>query len=1168
MLFFCLYVHVFAQASESGSPLEDVLAPKPGLAAAKMDSSAPSVILLPPRFRGPPKPQVQAAAELACDRLAQEIAAAGLARVVDRQQLDRALQEYSIAAKSSASMLSYDVMIRMEVNDSPLSPETHLSVIELSTGNALKEQAFGWPLKEANVAPILAFCRQTLKFVTKPSAKKLRVRTLWAAEATPNERIRPLAQRLIEVFEESLKRSDRVMLVQHLEAATAKEESLLLLMGMSRLPGGRQFTPQADATIELRVGEGNGQGKTFSETPIEIGVRLRKGANYQGDWVVTAGLVRDFDAMIPQAWQKLAQSLGEVRPETVTALLTEMSLRRKQTEAELQTVRELRKSQPSDANDGARILMVALSHAETAIKLDPTCTEAIRVYVELLANLSDCDYQKRMMPEAPLRTLQEALHYMERFRQDSELCGVLCACANHGVGRSPMETFWRPRRYDDPLPPFTNDMLTMTPELLKALNAAKRLLDRGVEDDVKFRFDATEWMLVPIFRGMRLVHVPTAERQAWLKTIAIRCLEKVKRGRARAIDPIWDWQHCIHLQVRIAELLIEDGQMDSAKQVLAQAQNNLPEEYASTAYSIINLMRAVVLKANDTQLLADLNAWIKRGEKTKVHLIYIEWPTVDLFTGRKTPDCICVGSDRSPLKMPMIYYDRHGNYRPLGDGDGRLYFYTMDPPCIAYIPLDAHGQPIGKSVRNPRPFGMNIWDNIKEIPQPKWNASSCEVTSARYIDGKLYVGTRGFGLQVFDPKTEHWKSYGPEQGLPSRDVEEFFPIGGQMLYCNTKRTHYMLNLINDAVTLVHRTDLQTWEEDWSVGWNLQLAWRDDERVIAVDGAGVWDNLLSKARKWTPLPNPTCYGWPMGNDSRTGLLGVVESNGRRFCVCRGGLYELDTAGKVKVLRVWETTHYCPNPMTWHVVAPADCPITDWTNVVCATGAHIVFTDHRYMIVYDINSDTWYGPLNVGLGNRPLTPLATSQGMLWGTWPTGLTCLALDEVIPYAKSIGRAMTTTEYRQRRQQFIDVAKPLDCAKFNLGMRRFDKAKAALQQVIDAEPNQAEALLLMGFLHVRDCLNQPDEAIKYYRRAAEIENNPVASCSGMFFLACVLADRQQWKETLDMCEKILMRYPGLEQGDRQRIQWLQDSSRQQLSKKTVKQPSAGASNKEDTQKN
>jgi hypothetical protein len=678
----------------------------------------PSVVMLPPQCGSSPSPQTIAAADAACDRLAEKLAADAVARVVDRRQLDRVLTERTASPNASKPMTSYDAMIRMEVDAARPLPEMRLCLIDLSTGNILGQRAFVWPPKERDTATMVKFCRETLKNSAQP-AGKLRVRALWSNQAIENERLRPLGRRLVEVFDESLRRSNRIVPIRHLEAATAKEESLLLLMGLSRLPGGRQFAPQADATLELRVVEGDGRGKTFLETPVEIGVRLRKEAGYQGDWTTTAGLVRDFDALIPQAWRKLSQSLDAVRPEMATTLLDEMALRRKQAETELKTVRELWKSLPTGANDRARILMmVALPHAEAAIKLDPTYTEAIRMYVEGLAFLSDCDYEKRVMPEAPFRTLQESLRYMERFRQDSDLCGALCACDACGVMRSPLGAFWRPQRFDDPLPSFSSATLTLTPELVQALDAAKRLLERGVEDDVKFRFDTAEWMLVPTFRGMRLVNVPVAERQAWLETIADRCLKKVKRGKARGIDPIcWDWQQCIHLQVRIAELLIEDGQMNPARRIMARAQSDFPAEYASTAYSEINLMRAVVRKSNDAQLLADFNAWIKRGEKTKSHLVYIDWPTVDVFAGRKNLDHIGFDSARSRLNITSIGYDRHGNFRPLGDGDGRLYFLTLSPLWIAYVPLDAHGRPIGKAVQNPRPFGMKVWDNIKEIPQ-------------------------------------------------------------------------------------------------------------------------------------------------------------------------------------------------------------------------------------------------------------------------------------------------------------------------------------------------------------------------------------------------------------------------------------------------------------------
>ena len=1142
------------------------------------------MLLLPPRLPAGASDAVRAAAEVACDRLAQDLAAAGSAQVVDRSQLDRILQERNLQAEPLRPMLSYDAMIRLEADTTRLAPQTTLGLIDLSTGSIIAQRAFAWPPDAAAAKAMLDFCRDSLKHLVKPAAGKLRVRTLWAAEAIANERIRPLGRRLIDLFEQSLRQSERVLVVRHLEAATSKEESLLLLLGLSRLPGGRQFTPQADATIELRVVESDGRGKTFPETPVEIGVRLRKGAAYQGDWVTTAGLVRDFDSLTAQAWHKLAQSLGEVRPETAATLLNEMSLRRKQAEAELRTVTELRKSPHSGPNDLARTLMAALLHAEAAIKLDPTYPEAVRLYIQILAGLDACDYQGRRMPEASLRSLREAARYVEVFRQDSALCRDLCSYALPGRGL--LRMFWDPESYDDPVPPLTNARLTLAPELVQALDAVKRLLERGVEDDVKFRFNTAEWTLVPVFRGMKLMDVPAAQRQAWLETIAARCLEKVKRGTARAIEPTDDWQDCIHLQVRTAELLIEDGQMEPARRIMGRAQSEFPPAYSATAYSVSNLMRAVVQKANDAQLSAAFHAWTQRGEKTKVHLIYIDWPSVDLYARPKSlasarpatgsssanqdacaalsssPIVPYYGGDHPGPKMPVISAGGRGNYRPLSDGDGRLYFLTDSPLRIAYVPLDAQGRPTGKAVRSPSRFGVNVWDAIKDISQPDWKDAPCWVTSARYWGGKLYVGTHRRGLQVFDPKTETWKGYGPEQGLPSRDVDEFFPIGGQALYCNTQRTHYTLNLADGAVTLVHRADLRTWEKDWLVDWNLLLAWRDGQRVVAVDRSGVWDNLLSEARKRTPLPGPRCYGWRTDNLSRPDVFGAVETGGRRFCVCRGGLYEFDAAGTMKLLCAWETTEYWLHVAGWQVVAPADCPLPDF-DVVCATRSHLVFTDHRYLTIYDIDRDTWYGPVTLGLGNRPLTPLATTQGMLWGTSGDGLTYLALDDVVAYAKSLGRAMATAEYRRRAQQFIDAAKPLDRAKFALGMRQFGKAKSALQQVLDAEPDQPEALLLMGFLHVRDCLNQPAEALKYYRRAAELENNPVASYSGMFFSVHVLMDCRQWKEASELCQTIWQRYPGLAEFDRQSIQRLCDESRRQLAQKDAKQPAAGKPDRE-----
>ena len=609
-------------------------------AAGGVPAAAPSVLLLPPRLPPQAAEAALAEADAACDRLAQDLAAAGLARVVDRTQLERILQERRLQAEPARPMLSYDAMIRLEADTTRLAPETTLSLIDLSNGNIIAQRSFAWPPKEDDAKAMLDFCRDALKKITKPAAGKLRVRTLWAAEATPNVRMTALGKRLIEIFEQSLDRSERVVLVRHLEAATAKEESLLLLLGLSRLPGGRQFTPQADAAIELPRRRGRRPRQDISRDTRGNRRALRKGSGYEGNWVTTAGLVRDFDTLIQQAWRKLAQALGEVRPETATTLLSEMSRRRTQADAELQLVREMRKSPSTGPRQGAKILLVALPHAETALKLDPTYPEAARVYVELLASMSLCDYEKRLMPEAPLRTLREAACYVDRFRQNAELCGSLCENGVYGLVRSPLDVLYH-QSPDEPLRPFTSGRLTLTPELVEALDAAKRLLERGVDDDVSFRYYMAEGMLVATFRGMRFTNMPAAQRQAWLKMIAGRCLEKVKRGKARYGDPrtlVFDWQECTHLQVPVtAELLVEDGQPDAASRILARAQSDIPRVYVSGAYSLLNLMRAKVRNAHDAPLWAEFNRWLQHGQQAKVRQLDIAWPPLDIFARKRTP---------------------------------------------------------------------------------------------------------------------------------------------------------------------------------------------------------------------------------------------------------------------------------------------------------------------------------------------------------------------------------------------------------------------------------------------------------------------------------------------------------------------------------------------------
>lgn len=1136
------------------APTAGGLAPRPGVVPAKVDPAAPSVVFLPPRVPAPAS-RLQAAAELACDRLAQELAAAGIARVVDRAQVDRILAERAMDPKAIRPLVSYDAMVRLEIDTSRMLPAATVSLVDLSTGNVLGQETFGWPLKESDVGPMLALCRSALRGVVKPAVGKLRVRALWPDRAIVNERIAPLGRRLVEVFHESLRRSDRIVLVHHLEAATAKEESLLLLMGLSRLPGARQFSPQADATIELRVVEGDGRGKTFPETPVQIGVRLRKGAGFEGDWVTTEGLVRDFDALLPRAWQKLAGSLGEARPETAARLLDEMSLRRKQAAAEVQAAADLEKA-AGTRRDKARLeaYRAQLAHAEAAVKLDPTYPEAADAYVRALYQVSYFDWKEpKQVPDAPLRTLREAARYAGRFPHNAKLCGSLCSSAIYGLYRSPLNRLYGLVDGAEPLAPVRKGTLVLTPELVEGLEAVKQLLERGLEDDVALRFDSAERMVAVTYHGMESLDVPPAERQAWLERVLRRAGEKIKRVEKTSHFPDSEWNEYLRMKIRIAELFMEDGCMDRAKQIVAQVPAEMAVRYGAWS-SVTQLMRAVAVKTDDARLLAELNRLIDRKKGQRVGLLWIEWPKVDVFAGKKDLDSVYVDKGRSRLQVVEVRARRPPEYhflprhQALAEGGGRLYFLVSHArTVVAYVPLDDQGRPIGHAVRGQSDRPM--WDNVRSIPQPKVK-KDLSVEVARYLDGKLYLGTRRDGLLVFDLKAETWKRYGPEQGLPSSSVERFFPLGDRRLYGASRTGHFTLDLESGAVTLLHRGDEQHRQY---VDSRLELLWRDGTRVMGLGTYGTWTDLLAAEPAYSRLPRTTCYGWHLGESPHLGAFTAAEADGRRFYLCRGGLYEIDAAGKT--LRTW-WRRYRLQPAGGglgvntglDVVAPADCPIVDLPQLY-ACGPRLVFADHQRLTVFDPKTDTWYGP--VAASGCEVT-LTTPGGGLWGkiSPSDGLFYLPLDNLLEYARSAGRVVTTDEYRRRKEQLVEAAAPLDRGKLNLGMRRFDKAKAAFAQVLDADPNQPEALLLMGLLHDRNGLRRPDEAIEYYRRAADLKDNGNASYSGMYLWACVLKDGNRWPETVELCERILRRYPGLGRRPRENIQWLRDHARKQAGAK------------------
>ena len=250
-----------------------------------------SFVILPPRLLGPASEPHLVAAELACDRLAEELEVLAI-QVVDRQHLQTLLDERSLGTISSGALTGFDAMVRLEVSNDRLQPESTVSVVDLSTGTTLATHNFAWPIPESDAEQIRTLLKTAVSSAAHPGSKRLKIR-FNGTRQPPQIRMRPFATKLTQAVEQALRNDRRVIVVDHLEAGSAAEESLLILMGLSRLPGGRTFQPTADVVLGLTLREHDSAGKSFDDTTLEAGYTLK--VQQADPFVAVTARVAEFD---------------------------------------------------------------------------------------------------------------------------------------------------------------------------------------------------------------------------------------------------------------------------------------------------------------------------------------------------------------------------------------------------------------------------------------------------------------------------------------------------------------------------------------------------------------------------------------------------------------------------------------------------------------------------------------------------------------------------------------------------------------------------------------------------------------------------------------------------------------------------------------------------------
>ncbi len=1148
-------------------PLPGVLAPRDGAAASALPPAAPSVVVLPPRFLSAASPQVRAAAELACDRLAQEITAAGLARVVDRQQIDRLLRERALAGGPPAPMLSFDAMLRLEVDAPALVPMARVRLVDLSHGNPLSEAKYDWPLGEEHVPGLVEQCRDGLEQVGRPKDGKVKVRCFGVENPERNPRLAPLAARLAHVFDQAVARSPGLAHVRHFEAGSAKEEALLLLMGLSRLPGERQFVPQADATIELGLREGDGRGKTFEETPVEITVHVVRADAEQGQSLLIGGTAGEFDAAAARVWEQLADILREAQPAAAADWLDDMAVRRRQAEAELRAARAIHDEEPG-THDPQK-LASRLAHAETALKMDPTFEEAAVEHLEALRNA----YLRRLAKSSHStgdlaeRIFDHAVRYFEQFGPEAA-----ASHAVHEVCRVPVHVALGGLDLSGTVP--------LAPQRLQVFQNVKVLLEHSVEHRChSLGSEYQAMMLVIVARAMARTGVPLEARQHWIDEILQQCVEAEKRASTgdgyslhnslREHNAIW---------LRAARLAVEDGSMDRARRLIAELRERLETGPQTAQRDVFDGAGDLLRAMDDEAAVAEFDRWRKELAANAVDRLSLRRPALEVFR-----DKIIAGTS-VVRAMPTVegLRIRHAPRVPgslgspisvLVEGEGRLYLVMGGNTSICWgrfrgeasggpsrwigsLSLDDAGRPVGEPHHEAR-TGSELRNAVTLLPQPEVDAP-LHVLAARYLAGRLYMGTLRNGLLVFDPTTGRWSRFGPEQGVPAEGVYAMHPLDGQTLFCVGRSEQravvcYTLSLPEGAVTLRHRI-----EEKLSRSLP-SMFWHDGQSLRAWSTDRLYHDLLAPELTCIRQSCGTPYGWayPGARLGSEGFIAFAEVDGRRF-VTNAGLHEFDAKGKI--VRSWwgETSFVCYDGSRFGIPLPSDCPIQ--SEYMVAAGELLVFIDRSSLLAWDPQTDTWYGPLAV---DDAVHAVGTQRGVWLGT-SDGLIFVAINGLLATARRTGRALTTEQYRQRQRQVVAALPPLDRALAAYSVRRFDEAKKLAEAVLADDPECAEALLLLGHLHDLWCMNRPEVAMEYYGRLAGLTANPNASFTGMYRRLVLLRTQKRWPEALAAIEQIEASFSLMHDWDHRELHWWRNHIQKQLAATGAKQPAGEASNREE----
>ncbi len=1100
-----------------------------------------AVVVLPPAFPSGSMIEIEKEANHICDLLSEKLSQEGTLQVVNRTELKRLLDERKIATGKQKKIISYSAMIRLEVNTVQEKTVAVLRVIDLSSGSVLGSKTYGWKVKDETISKMKSLCLTAIKKAGVIEKGKVRVRALGVYAIGSEVRMKPFAHKLSIAFNFALGKSKKVMLMQHLEASNSMEESLLLLMGLSQLPGNRQFVPQADATIELRVKEGNGIGKTFQETPIIIGVRLADAKQKNNKWIETTGKVKEFDKLVTQAWNKLSKNFDTIEPGSTSVVLKEMQVRRKQAEAEYRAaINAFAKVKGNKTNIHT---LKAIAHLDAALKIDPT-------FAEPLLRLSWVRGRKNSYLDA------EA--YVKHPQSDPQKWPIAMSNISYNLYWYHQNSFViKPKKGFE-----------KTENYRRLVFSLKFLVEQSLDPQVKIK---TAWGIrraVPaVARGMKNLKIPLKERTRWID----KTLKQLNRLTANT-DTVEDWLRDVYLNniretiIAVAVIAIEDGQKQRARKMLIKVRTGVtPQKFIRFGWG--SSLFLATQKLDDKKALKDLKKWMKEMRKT-VGLIAVKWPQVNVWKSNS----IKTSSQQKNPEVPAINIARivqHGyDYQgisPIAVDDKRVYlmlskqsrtlewtygtgsYYGLNSPKLASISLDKNGNPVGENIfiidRRMQRKRL-VWKPFHIHKQPP-GITEYGKLFVQLREGKLYLGTQNNGLLIFNLQNDTWKSYGPKQGFPKKSVDSFFFLGNEIIYIaggkyGAQSQHFTLNLRTNEIKVLHKANDAKREYYLT---RLVPMWWDDGKLVG----RMHIDLLSSH----PKIRPDMKTNPLGS-----ALDAAEIDGRRFFTTNKGLFEYNKHGEI--LHSWKEDSITHIGVNRHFSIPRIGKTPRRGFFMVKSGKLLVFFGREKGIVaFDPKTETWYGPLD----NRNVHYAVGAKHGFWVAHyrsdkkyviNNGTVYIKSNDFIKTARKVKRVYTSQNYQKKLAQYIEKQPPLDQAKIAIMLRENTLALKTLNTILLTAPQNSEALFLRGLAQGRWGLNHSKEALKDYRALAKHSSSD-AQITGLFFELMIHQRAKNYPEILRVSSLLINDYPNLQRRLHKNILWWKNHATKKLAKKKPK---------------